>query len=79
MGVLFLVARSTVRAARGLTLCRTKVSATIAPVTSVAWCTMAAWQLLTELARRNRDRWIMEAHPGGGQYDCLWLARAHPL
>src|SRR5688572_26362687 len=35
------------------------------------WRSLAGWRLMAELARRNPDRWLVETHPGGGQYDCL--------
>lgn len=40
------------------------------------WQEVASWQLLTEIARRHPKLWLIEAHPGGGQYHCLWLVRS---
>jgi len=35
---------------------------------------IASWRLITELWRRFPERFdLVEAHPGGGQYDCLAL------
>lgn len=35
----------------------------------------ASWRLASELFRRHPDLWLFRGHPGGGQYDVLWLRR----
>ena len=54
----------------------------VAPVKFVGWddgslLEAASWRLASELVRRHpTTSRLIRAHPGGGQYDCLWLLPA---
>ncbi len=43
--------------------------------------TAVTWHIICELLRRHKescDLWVLETHPGGGQYDCLSLFHRWP-
>jgi hypothetical protein len=39
---------------------------------------MQSWMLATKVIRRHPELWLIETHPGDGQYDCLTLIRIEP-